>query len=357
MGEEIKNICVCGTSPSFSPEISVPFFYSSFQKESFNLNSEIPESRFLIAFNHNSKYYRAFIKSGGVPERAVMIRMEPISVFPAQYEPRVMKKYGLILSPGLSIENSSMDSLLGWPYQYHLNPAKPVKSDPSLSDILQSKSNQGIFKIENWRVRSHLLTMVAANKVSAISDSNYGVRRKLARELPEDVLEVFGPLWIDSFYQKFLHRLAVLKATLMQGTFPNLVEIFGNLFTKYGTARGSVLNKHELLRDSKFALVVENSNSIVTEKIFDAILNGAIPIYVGPDLQKYQLPRDIAIPIKGASMEILKILDTLEDDVIQNHLNSMSEFINSEKFWDGWAAQNVYKQIAKSVIGYLDGKA
>ena len=354
---DIKKICICGTSRSFTAATSVPFFYSSFQKDAFDLTSEITGSKFLIAFNHNAEFYRAFIKSGGNPARAVLIRMEPISVFPAQYHTRIKRKYGLILSPGLSQENLPGDSLLSWPYQYHLNPAQPSNSDPLLSDILKSKSSQDVFDIEKWKGRSHLLTMVAANKVSPISDSNYGLRRKLARELPEEVLGVFGPLWVDSLGQKVLHRLAVLVATLKQGTFPNLKEIYGNLFTKYATARGSILNKHELLRDSKFALVIENSNTIVTEKIFDSILNGAIPIYVGPDLQKYQLPQDLAISLKGSSSEILEVLTNMEIGVIEKHLSSMSEFIKSEKFSDNWAAQNVYQKLANTIIEYFDGQA
>ena len=350
-------VMVGGTSKVFSEltpiSVSNPDFDESFRKDKYELTPKL-SGDFLIAFNHDPKLYRRFLDSGGKPSRAVLIRLEPNSVFPAQYKHRITRKYGLVISPGSALPESKHSVRVGWPYKYHLNPANPVDTDPSLVDILESKSYQDLFKKGNWDKRGHLLTMVAANKVSSISGANYLLRRNLSQSLPVDTFAVYGPLWKGPLYPKIHHRLAVLVATLKQGTFPNLVEIYGNLFRSYETARGPVENKHTLLQDSKFSLVIENSNSIVTEKIFDAILNGSIPIYVGPDLNSFGLPNEIAVSVSGKTQEILEITQNMNSANIERYLDTMFSFIKSSNFVDNWSAQSVNKKLATVVHEYLE---
>jgi hypothetical protein len=113
-------------------------------------------------------------------------------------------------------------------------------------------------------------------------------------------------------------------------------------------------DKHNLLKDSKFSLVIENSNSIVTEKLFDSILNGCIPIYIGADLDKAELPKGSAIPVDGDSIEITKILCTLNQDRVEQYLLEMSKFISSKKFLDVWGAKSVYSKVAQTVLEYIE---
>lgn len=352
----MKTLWVDGTPKIFRSSValsdSIPEFYSCFDSQSFLLTRN-PRSDFFVTFNHNAKSYRQFLDNGGSIDRAVLIRLEPDSVFPAQYTRRTLEKYGFVISPGSKETRLTAGAQIGWPYKYHLNPANPVPSDPSLFDILNSESTAQLFVLKNWEKRGHLLTMVAGNKVSSITTANYSLRRNLAKSLPQTILEVYGPLWEGSLYKKIRHRLAVLVATIKQGTNPNLREIYGNLMDFYPTAKGPIIDKHALLQDSKFSLVIENSNSIVTEKIFDAIINGAIPIYVGPKLNTVGLPLNLAISVSGNPQEILKVLDKVESIVAEKHLRALSEFINSPDFLEHWEAGAVYRQMSLEIIQYL----
>ena len=352
----IRKVMVGGTAKAFSTStpisVSSPEFEKFFKNEKYELTAKI-SGDFLVAFNHNPKLYRQFLENGGKSDRAVLIRLEPDSVFPAQYKNRITRKYGLVISPGSVLPQGKNVVQVGWPYKYHLNPANPAKSDPSLIEILESEGYKDLFKMENWEARSHLLTMVAANKVSSISEANYSLRRRLAKELSENVLEVYGPLWTGPIYPKIRHRLAVFVATIKQGSWPNLLEIYGNLLRFYPTTKGSIVDKHALLQDSKFSLVIENSNSIVTEKIFDAIINGAIPIYVGPKLELVGLPSGLAIPVLGGAEEILEALAKVDFVASEKYLSSMIKFIESPLFWEHWEAEAVYRQMASEIIQYL----
>lgn len=351
-----KTVFVGGTSKVFSPAnpliYSSPLFYKSISSQDYEFVTK-GQSDFLISFNHQPKLYRRFIKSGGSADRAVLIRLEPDSVFPAQYTKRITDLYGLVISPGSSATLPSNHHQIGWPYQYHLNPATPKSSDPELFAVLSAQDHADLFSIKNWEGRSHLLTMVAANKVSPTSKANYSLRRYLARSLPRDILEVYGPLWQDPIYLKSRHRLAVLVATLKQGSIPNLREIYGSLLNSFPSARGPIDNKHAILRDSKFSLIIENSNSTITEKVFDSIMNGAIPIYIGPNLETFGLPEGIAIQVRGLPQEILEVIQKFDSSDAARYLNRMFNFLRSASFLDNWEAGAVYRKIADEVLLYL----
>jgi hypothetical protein len=99
---------------------------------------------------------------------------------------------------------------------------------------------------------------------------------------------------------------------------------------------------------------VENSNSIVTEKIFDALINGSIPIYVGPILQDFGLPKGVALQVPGNSKSINSVIEKLEEHEIKLLLQSMKEFVSSEYFKLNWRSDFVYEKVAKTVKNYID---
>lgn len=351
------SICVSGSAAEYNsgslPPHVLAEFRSHFSKETF-VFGVAPTADFLFSVNHNKELYQKFIASGGAKERAILLRLEPDSVFPKQYKRRITEKYGLVISPGSILDDTNLDSHLGWPYQYHLNPAKPVLTDPNLEDAIKENSGSGLFTLRNWYQRSHTMVLIAGNKVSPVSSANYAIRRKLAHQIPTPLLEVYGPLWNDSLYLKLRHRVAVFVAALRQGTFPNFIEIYGNLLRNYPNSRGMVDDKHKLLKNSRFSLVIENSNSIVTEKLFDSILNACIPIYIGSDLDKIEFPKGAVISVNGESMEITKILSTLNQDRVEQYLLEMSKFVQSKKFLEIWGAKSVYSKIARMVHDYIE---
>ena len=172
--------------------------------------------------------------------------------------------------------------------------------------------------------------------------------------MPSSSFTLYGPLWKGPFWPKARHRLAVLFAALRQGSIPNLREIYGNLFQEYPTSCGTIQDKHILMQDSKFALIIENSKRIVTEKMFDAVINGAIPLYFGPDLKSVGLPPGIAIEISGDGEEIIAKTDIFDSSEIEAHLNRMLEFTRSKIFLDYWTCDAVYRRMASVIVDYLE---
>jgi len=340
------NIYVGGSAPTNLAKLEntkCGYLLKILQKDGFTL-SHNPCSQIFICLDFNKRQYSDFISNGGTPERAFLIRIEPKAVFPAQYTKNTEALFKHVFSPGL-LESDS-ESILGWPHALEADPTNPGKEIIYFEDF-QEKSIESV--LASWNKRSIKLSMIAANKVSPISNANYGIRRDLAHKLPMETLHVYGSLWNSSFWDKAVHRLKVLKFNISYGTPVNLFSIYGNFFRKYSTARGFVSNKFTILNDSKFTLVIENSNTYVSEKIFDAIYAGTIPLYIGPPLHKFGLPTNIVIPIKGDREEVLEILQTITNEEIMRILKAGKSFLNEKIYLNEWTEDIVYKKIAKRI--------
>jgi hypothetical protein len=260
----------------------------------------------------------------------------------------------MIFSPG-RIDQTN-DFWVGWPYKFAADPNLPKANESNFQDYLDNQLFAGNFDLCNWEKRKILISMVAANKVSPIKHQNYSIRRKIAKEIPRTHLQVYGLLWNDSIATKVKHRLGVFVFNLRQGHFPNLISIYGRLFTKFDPSFRKIDDKHSILRDSKFTIVIENCNSYASEKLVDALVNGCIPLYVGPKLASIGLPENIAIQVSGNASEILKITQKIEKIEVQQYLTSVLQLLKSEKFRTAWTEESVYNKIAEKLFNFIGYK-
>lgn len=309
--------------------------------------------RYYLGFEHDKKSYKRFINSGGDPEKTILIRLEPDAVFPSQYTERVSSKYQLIFSPGGIDFIQKREVLVKHPYLLHIKPTTPTGMEPNLQEWVTSNINQGNFTLDHWKQRDGFICMINGNKVSPKTNTNYGLRRKIAKKLGPKMLDVYGPLWQKGIFEKIYHRLAVAAFAIRNFTMPNIFSIYGNLLMQFPNAKGPVINKQLILQSYKFCVVVENSQTAITEKIFDCLINGVLPIYVGPDLTRYDFPEELAFVIHGEPQEILNIVLNNDEEVIQKKLDAMRSYIQSKHFWDHWPASVVYKGVAQEIIAFI----
>ena len=348
-----KMISVTGSAPVSlkqhnGNDFSSPLF-SFLALNGFTLKNT-PEGNFLLALNHNREDYDLFIKSGGSKERAILIRLEPVSVFPAQYRPEILQQYCQVITPGLAQDRVRGKFFIGWPYQYHLNPGNPNEQDPSLEEVLQTRNLSNSVDMKEWLSRPTTAVMIAANKVSPLRESNYNLRRQMARDVPSNLLEVYGDLWQGDLYSQIRHRIGVASFSIRNRSIPNPRGIFGGFLTKYPTAKGGIKDKHKILMTSKYALAIENSSTTMSEKLFDTILNGAVPIYVGPSLWQLELPDDLAITHVNSPRELIDFLENVDLELIERILEAGRDFLSSENFLNNWRELSVYRQISDLVI-------
>lgn len=126
-----------------------------------------------------------------------------------------------------------------------------------------------------------LFTIIAANKMSAVPGELYSLRRRVA-EYAKDLTVIYGAGWDSSFIARLkvaLAEFAIALAFSRSASLKSFKFFFKGNWPNY---LGLAESKTVAYSKSKFALVIENSMELRTEKLFDAIEAGAFPVYVGP---------------------------------------------------------------------------
>lgn len=332
-----------GTAPKSPYEICFPLA-ESFSNLGFEIIDDVKYAQYLLSFNHNSAKYYQFINSGGMKSKSVLLRFEPRAVFPSQYRSSTENLYGHIITFGDN--SSSGDKRFPWPYYFNENPLDPEKWAPEREDEISRIVSNFDCRLENWKGRNILVSLIASNKVSPVRNNNYALRRKLALEIPESSLQVFGYLWDSSIHEKIRHRLEVLRFSLRNRAAPNVIEIYGNLFRRYPASKGPIDDKHKIIRDSKFSLVIENDSNYVSEKLIDALLGGSIPIYIGGGFTEFEIPEVSVVSNLRTWEEIESYISNVLDSEIESKLLTTMEWLKSGNFTDLWFGDNVFDRVA-----------
>ena len=100
--------------------------------------------------------------------------------------------------------------------------------------------------------------------------------------------------------------------------------------------KGSVGNKHEKLSEYAFALAFENCElpGYITEKLFDCLYTGTVPIYLGaPDVEMY-IPKDCFVDMRKFAnyKELEKFLHSLNQEQIEKYKENGRRFLESEQY-------------------------
>jgi hypothetical protein len=326
-----------------------PPFSDELVKLGFVVEDDTQKADFLICFNHDPDIYDSFRQSGGTLQESVLIRLEPAAVFPQQYEQRVEKLYGHIITPG----SSTSIPAFPWPYYFHQNPLHPDTKPPSLEEVVSNALREGFFDFEQWSQRPIRLSLIASNKVSPTKKNNYKLRRKLAKAIPKEVLIIYGGLWNSNLTSRIRHRVGVLKFSLHSRVVPNLCEIYGNLFRSYPSAIGVIADKHDVISKSKFSLVIENDNNYVSEKLIDALVGGSIPIYFGGDYQGVGIPSGLAVTDLSSEKDIVSFLENISEQRILEFQDELQEWLQTPSFYKLWAGDHVFATIADEITQYF----
>jgi hypothetical protein len=127
-------------------------------------------------------------------------------------------------------------------------------------------------------------------------------------------------------------------------------------FSRYPRTFGEIEDKHAILKDSKFSVVIENSGDYVSEKLLDSLIEGCIPIYVGSHFEGTNLGEELVIRTAMGPEGLMDFLESLSPEIIKNRLSSIREFLLSPAFLE-WEAARVYKLIAQKIdTEYQEGK-
>lgn len=141
--------------------------------------------------------------------------------------------------------------------------------------------------------RLNRVIMLAGNKISFISGELYSLRRLYLKNNNE-IIDVYGSGWNSNRHVLKSIFKALVKFLVSKTWSRPTLDV--NAFLKANNYYGSVCDKSILLK-YEFALVIENEATYVSEKLFDAIAFGCIPLYVGPNLEEFGIPMNVAFAL------------------------------------------------------------
>jgi len=170
--------------------------------------------------------------------------------------------------------------------------------------------------------------MIAANKRNNRHGELYSERRRAIRWFEQnhpELFDLYGKGWdfrVPSFFTplrpflKPVHRL-----------------FFASRYPSY---KGEIVSKRAILKQYKFSICYENMRDVpgyITEKIFDCLFAGCVPIYLGASNVAEYIPENTFIDKRKFSdyPELYEFLINLSDSAYHKYLHSIEEYIQSDK--------------------------
>ena len=291
-----------------------------------NVTVNPDSAEYFVCVDHSPSDLRRARSVGITKERSVLIRNEPTVVSPENRDLVVQNEYALIIDVGRP--SSISKNAMPWPQQW-----------PSAASERADANHRKI-----------RVVLINANKISFLPGELYSLRR--ACLLKFDSIDLFGQDWNMSFGQKLKHYLSNLWIALKSGQRPRFSggKYF---FRKCSNWKGAPADKREIATSYKFALVIENSKEFITEKIFDALFSGCIPIYVGPKLEEFGFPNSLYVQAEDNldsiefALESAKRIDYIKWTATRN------EWLSRINVKDIWSADSVNKRIASEIERFV----
>ena len=291
-----------------------------------NVTVNPDSAEYFVCVDHSPSDLRRARGAGITKERSVLIRNEPTVVSPENRDSVVGKEYSLIIDMGRprSISNNAMP----WPQQWPSGVSERLAADQ----------------------RKNRIVLINANKISFLPGELYSLRR--ASLLKFDSVDLFGQGWNMSFDEKLKHYLSNLWIALKSGQRPRFSggKYF---FRKSRNWKGAPADKREIGKFYKFALVIENSKEFITEKFFDALFSGCIPIYVGPKLEEFGVPNSLYIQAEENLYAIERAIKSVEEIDYKEWSNIKDEWLSRVSNKETWSADSVNKRIASEIEKFV----
>ena len=135
-------------------------------------------------------------------------------------------------------------------------------------------------------------------------------------------------------------------------------QLFG--YQPFPSYRGAVIDKGDVYKNSKFAYCYENTKNLenyITEKIFDAMMYGCVPIYWGAQNVLDFIPKECFIDRRDFSSQqsLHGYLKGMTDKVYQTYQDSIYEFLRSDKILP-FKAETYAARVVDEIIQDLKSK-
>ncbi len=268
----------------------------------------------VIFFNHNKKLIALCEKLNIGKEKRELVLWEPETVIPDQYKTSVWNKYGKIICFREDLEKKFHFPKVNWPQGQKVRAEVPPFNERKM------------------------ITLINANKYSYVKGELYSLRRDVIRffEKKNDAnFDLYGRDWERNiFYNPKILAHYGLMALKTGAVLTYFKDVITSCFVSWPSYKGEIPDKYKILDQYKFTICIENEATYITEKIFDSLSSGSIPIYKGPVEIKNLVPKDCYIDFNQFSTldEMYDFLLAMTGEEFTRRQSKIIEYMNSEQF-------------------------
>lgn len=218
--------------------------------------------------------------------KEILVQVEPEVVRPDLYTRKIFETYDYIIP--ISEERATRQGLDYW-----------IELPIEIPSYKRTK-----------REKLKFAALVNEHKFSAVNRSKYGLRRDVIKLCNSKGIELslFGKQWNEAKTIAFRRRLYALRMAINARSPISISECFGDLLYPFHSC-GLMDPEGRGLQEFKYSIVIENDLDYVSEKIWKSLYAGSIPIYVGPNLEKYGMISELIFPSIDRASSVVEALE------------------------------------------------
>lgn len=283
-----------------------------------------PKATHFVSLDHHKKAL-ALVAEHVPLNKRILVVQEPLVVQPANYSRRIQSKYGAIVS----LTPATGGETLPWP-----------------------QANWPVMELDKENRDNDSVILVNANKSSFLPGSRYGLRRKVMHAFLRQGInfDLAGSGWDRRGLPQIKQNLIGIAYAIVNGYFPQLSEYsFPTKNHPLLHKHGVVGSKYELMATKDFAVVIENSQTYISEKLFDAVIAGCIPLFCGPRLSRFGIPEGIAVELPNRPESFVKAYRSLTQQQKELIRENGQLWLNSPDTISTWSQEPALERLAQKI--------
>jgi hypothetical protein len=190
--------------------------------------------------------------------------------------------------------------------------------------------------------------LIQSAKYSFVRGQLYGLRISLASS--EKRIDVFGHGWME-YRWLTLARLGVELTRALRGRAKLDLSTLKTAFKRPINYLGPVANKQLAMSNYKVALVIENSQEYMSEKLFDAFFARCIPVYVGAELEPFGIPRALYVKANATQESVSEAITLALSLDYDSWRSQVDEFLGRPATKRKWEGKEATKRILELALG------
>jgi hypothetical protein len=104
------------------------------------------------------------------------------------------------------------------------------------------------------------------------------------------------------------------------------------------------------MQDFKVAVVIENSQEYMSEKLFDAFVGGCIPVYVGPDLEVFGIPSSLYVTAEATPESVQRGISVALDMDFLVWRQAVMKFLMDEETMQLWGSNFAVRRVLDAAL-------